>query len=279
MEAVFCEHCIFLQEQYTLVNSWLLTLVFGNVMFDLSVFDYTVVGICAFLVGISKTGVPGTGILVVPLLASVIPAKESVGLLLPLLIAADIFAVGFYRRDAVWSHLLRLIPWAACGVVIGYFALGRIDNAALRPIIGVIILGMLSLSYWWKRNSRGAEAKIPSGWWFAAGMGLLAGITTMMANAAGPIMIIYLLAMKLPKQEFIGTRAWYFLIMNSFKVPFSANLGLITAASFKLDLMFIPVLAVGALLGVLLLKWIPQKFFNSLIQILAALSAVKLIVG
>ncbi len=242
---------------------------------QLSVSSYIVLCLCALLVGVSKTGIPGTGILVVPLLASVLPAKASVGVLLPMLIFADFFAISYYRRNVVWAHLIRLMPWAVVGVIIGYFLLDRIDNNQLRPVIGVIVLGLLVLNYF--RNNRLKEDDIPSNWQFAAVMGLLAGTTTMLANAAGPIMMIYLLAMRLPKQEFIGTRAWYFFLLNWFKVPFSANLGLINGESLKLDLLCFPVIAVGAIFGIYILKRIPQKFFNNLIQILAALAAIKLI--
>ncbi len=242
---------------------------------NLSVLDYSTVALCAALVGISKTGIPGMGILVVPLLASVVPAKTSVGLLLPMLIFADIFAVTYYRRSAVWSHLVKLLPAAVVGVVIGYFLLDRINSAQLKPIIGIIVLTLLGINYW--RNRGLKEQDIPRQWWFAAVMGLLAGVTTMLANAAGPIMIIYLLAMRLPKQEFIGTGAWYFFLINWFKVPFSANLGLINAETLKINLFCFPIIAAGAIAGIFVLKRIPQKFFNNLIQILAGLAACRLI--
>ncbi len=241
----------------------------------LSYSDYSIIALCALLVGISKTGIPGMGILVVPLLASVLPAKVSVGVLLPMLIFADLFAVSYYRRNAVWRHLIRLLPWAVIGVIIGYLLLDKINNQQLKPIIGGIVLVLLILNYF--RNNKLDEQDIPSDWYFAAVLGLLAGITTMLANAAGPIMMIYLLAMRLPKQEFIGTGAWYFFLLNWFKVPFSINLGMINFESFKLDLICFPIIAIGAISGIYLLKRIPQKFFNNLIQILAALAALKLI--
>ncbi len=242
---------------------------------ELGLINYIIIAICAFMVGVSKTGIPGVGILVVPLLASAVPAKASVGLLLPMLIFADIFAVAYYRRHAVWIHLIRLIPWAACGVVVGYFILGKVNNEQLKPIIGAIILVLLILNYWWNKNRD--QTKVPDNIFFAGFMGLLAGILTMLANAAGPIMIIYLLAMRLPKYEFIGTRAWYFIIMNCFKVPFSANLGLINPASLRLDLVMFPVIAIGALIGIFILNRIPQKVFNLIVQVLAACAAIKLL--
>jgi len=135
---------------------------------------------------------------------------------------------------------------------------------------------MLALNYW-RTNTKGKDAPVPKQWWLAVGLGLLAGITTMMANATGPIMIIYLLAMQLPKIEFVGTRAWFFFIVNWLKVPFSANLQLMTTESAKLDLIMLPFIALGALLGVFFLKKIPQKAFSVVVQILAAAAAVKLL--
>jgi len=104
----------------------------------------------------------------------------------------------------------------------------------------------------------------------------MAGVTTMMANAAGPVMVIYLLAMRLPKIEFVGTSAWFFFVVNWLKVPFSANLNLMTVDSVKLNLMMLPCIAVGAFVGIFFLKRIPQKVFNAVVQILAAAAAIKL---
>jgi len=234
---------------------------------------WIILAIAAFFIGISKTGIPGLGTLAIPLAALVIPARASTGVILPMLIFGDCFAVAFYRRHAVWKHLFRLIPWAAAGIIIGYFALGRISDRQLRPTIGFIVLAMLAVNC-----SNGLERwNVPGRWWFACVMGLLAGVTTMMANAAGPIMILYLLAMNLPRHEFIGTGAWYYFLLNWFKVPFSANLGLINGASLHLNLMLFPVVAAGALLGVLALKRIPEEWFVRLVQVLTILAAVKLI--
>jgi len=135
---------------------------------------------------------------------------------------------------------------------------------------------MLALDYW-REQRKGENAQIPSYWWFAAVLGLFTGITSMMANCAGPIIIIYLLAMRLPKIEFIGTSAWYFLIINWIKVPFSVNLGLITAESLKFNLTLFPLIAIGALAGIMILKRIPQKTFRVIVQVLAAAASLHLL--
>jgi len=244
-------------------------------MFNLAFYQWLVAAFSAVMVGLSKTGLPGIGILVVPLMAWVLPARASTGVVLPMLIFADFFAVGYYRRFAVWSRLVRLLPWAAAGVILGYLALGRVNDQQLRPLIGVIVLVMLAVNYW--RRSGRDDLPVPTRWWFAAFFGLLAGVTTMMANAAGPVMAVYLLAMRLPKNEFIGTGAWYFLLVNWFKVPFSAHLGLINGPSLQFNLVLFPLVALGALAGIKLLKRIPEQAFNYTVQGLAALAAVNLL--
>jgi uncharacterized membrane protein YfcA len=230
---------------------------------------------CAFMVGVSKTGVPGVGILNVPLMALMFPAKMSTGLLLPMLAIADVFAVFYYHRHAQWKHVLRLLPWALAGIGIGSVVIRYIDDQQLKPIIGIIVLAMLVLNYW--RTYRAGDAvSIPTHWSFAAAMGLAAGLTTQLANAAGPIMVIYLLAMRLPKNEYIGTGAWYFLILNWLKLPLFVWDGRIVASSVKADLAMLPVIALGAFAGILILKKIPQKWFNIIIQLLAVGAALKL---
>ena len=245
-------------------------------MLDLGPVGLIVVAVCAVMVGITKTGIPGLGILVVPLMAGVLPARSSVGVLLGILILADLFAASYHRRNAKLYHVLRLVPFAFAGIVAGYFGLKVVNDEQLRPIIGGVVLVMLAINYW-RTRTKCKEAPIPTQWWFAVVLGFIAGVTTMMANAAGPIMIIYLLAMRLDKIEFVGTGAWFFFVVNWLKVPFSANLDLMTAASVKLDLLMLPFIAVGAVTGIFFLKRIPQKTFTAAVQILAAAAAIKLL--
>jgi uncharacterized membrane protein YfcA len=243
-----------------------------------STVEWAILGVSALVIGFSKTGLPGFGILSIPLTALVLPAKASTGIILPMLIAGDMLAVAFYRRHAQWRHLFRLFPWAFTGILVGYCLLAVVTDAQLRPVIGALILVMLVLTKWRERNENGgADDMLPRHWSFAVIIGLLAGIATMMANAAGPVMMIYLLAMKLPKNEFIGTSAWYFLIINCFKVPFSCNLGLINHDSLMLNLCLLPAIMSGALLGIVVFRIIPQKLFVNLAQFLALVAAVKLL--
>ena len=234
-------------------------------------------GFCgAALVGLTKTGVPGLGILVVPLMARVFPAKLSVGALLPMLICGDVFGVAYYRRHAQWNKLWGLFPCLIVGLAGGTLVLSKIDSAQLRPLLGCTVLGLVSLELLRRRFN---WQNIPNQWWFVVFIGTLAGFVTTVGNAAGSIMGIYLLSKGLPKRQFMGTRAWYFLIVNCIKVPIFWRLGMITAETLRFDLYMAPMIAISALAGKMVLHKIPQGFFNWLVLSLAAVAALHLILG
>ena len=227
-------------------------------------------------VGLNKTALPGMGIIVVPLMASFFPAGSSTGLLLVMLATGDLFAVGFYHRHANWRHILKLLPAALFGMAAGSVVIRRITDSQLAPVIGVIVLVMLILNYLYQRKLQD-DSTLPHHWLFAVTMGFFAGITTQMANAAGPIMVIYLLAAKLPKFEFIGTGAWFFLIVNWLKVPIFISEGRITLESVTADIVMLPLIVAGAIAGLFILKNLHQKWFNLAMQILSASAAIKLL--
>ncbi|TNJ62758.1 sulfite exporter TauE/SafE family protein [Paenibacillus hemerocallicola] len=231
----------------------------------------------AVMTGFSKTGVPGAGIFGVALMASIFPAKQSVGMLLPMLITADIVAVSYYRRAAVWKYLIVLIPWVLAGIVIGFFVMDHIGNGQLSVMLGVLILALLLLHLVKDRLERKLNFPFTQTVYFQAAMGILAGFTTMVGNVAGAIMTIYLLSKGLQKQQFIGTGAWFFLAVNLIKVPFNAYLGLITVDTFVFAAwMAVPVL-LGTWAGIKIVPRIPQSYFQTLILILTALGAVRLL--
>jgi hypothetical protein len=215
-------------------------------MFLLSQTQWLLVFLSAFIVGFSKTGIGGLGILSVLLMASVLPAKESTGIVLPMLVFADIFAIFFYRKFADWTILLRLFPFVIPGIVLGYIFMRVIHGDAFRQVIAVIIWVIILTNLIQKKFNYTVPRK---NIWLASVVGLLAGFTTMTSNAAGPIMSVYLLSMNLEKKTFIGSGAWYFFLMNLFKVPFSASLGLITAETIKFNLYSFPVIVAGAFFG------------------------------
>jgi uncharacterized membrane protein YfcA len=228
----------------------------------------------AVLVGFTKTGLPGMGMLVVPLMAGVFPAKLSVGAVLPMLIVADVFAVGYYRRHAQWNHLVRLLPFVLVGMVPGWWVLLRIESEQLKPVLGGLVLVLVTLEL---ARRRWSWERVPGKWWFAPLTGALAGFATTIGNAAGPIMALYLLNVRLPKRQFMGTAAWYFMIINWLKVPLFVSAKVITSDTLRFDLFAVPMLVVGAIVGVRVLPKIPQALFNVLVLLLAAGAAVHLI--
>ena len=185
--------------------------------FELSLYNLLGLAIVAMLVGMAKTGLSGAGMIAVPLLALMFGGKASTGLLLPFLIIADVFAVKHYHSDANWKHLRRLLPFAVVGVVLGTLLGNYIDNATFTVVMGGIVVACLGLMVWQERQENLA---VPSSNWFVVTIGVLGGITTMVGNLAGPVMALYLLAMRFPKKEFIGTAAWFFMAINLIKVPF-----------------------------------------------------------
>jgi uncharacterized membrane protein YfcA len=233
----------------------------------------------ALMVGVSKSGITGLSILSVALFTHVFPSsKQASGLVLPLLIFGDIVAVLSYRAHSQWRFVWKLMPWTAAGVILGYFALGRISDKTARITIGVIIVSLCVLSYW--RRYLGASQDTGGSWHWtvAAALGITAGLVTLIANAAGPLMAIYLVAMRLPKMQFVGTAAVFFMALNLFKVPFMVKLGLITAQSVEFNLILAPAVLLGAFAGRWLLVRINQRFFEKWVLALSAIAGVLLIV-
>jgi uncharacterized membrane protein YfcA len=228
----------------------------------------------ALLVGVAKTGITGLSLLFVSIFASIMPARRSTGVVLPLLIVGDVIAVLSYRRHAQWGHVWRLFPWAAAGVVAGAFAMGRMDERQTRVAIGAIVVGLSILHL--VRRARPGVPEAESSAWFAPVIGVLAGFTTIVSNAAGPLMVIYLLAMRLPKMEYMGTGAVFFLILNIFKVPFMVWLGLVTPASLLLNAELAPAVVAGALLGRWLLGRINQRAFENIALALTLAAGVRM---
>lgn len=226
----------------------------------------------AFFIGMAKTGVSGISMLAVPLLAMAFGGKESSGLMLPLLIMADLFAVFYYHRSANWYYLRKLFPWAALGVIIGTVIGQYVDDQLFRQLMGVIIFVSLALMLWQEKSKK---VNVPDYMWFAILMGLLGGITTMVGNLAGVVMALYLLSMRLPKNEYIGTAACFFLAVNLFKVPFHIFIWeTITIDSFLLNLVSLPFIALGAYVGVAVVKRIPNKQYRWWVIGMTVFSAV-----
>jgi uncharacterized protein len=242
--------------------------------------------VAAIIVGVSKTGVPGIGILTVPLMAVVFGGRLSVGATLPLLIFGDVFAVLMYHQHARWDKLAGLIPWVLTGIALGTGLLwftGVQGSSVdwLNVIIGVMVLAMLALTL---ARRKWGDRLVPSSRSGVISTGVAAGFSTTVSNAAGPIMSIYLTGMGLPKNQFMGTTAWYFFIFNLTKLPIYFFLSLVlpskpmvSGGTITFDLAMLPVIVLSALLGRVLFTRIPQKLFDSAVLVLAAIAAVKLI--
>ncbi|MEE9462894.1 MAG: sulfite exporter TauE/SafE family protein [Bacteroidales bacterium] len=242
--------------------------------YDLTAMQWLIVLLCAMLVGMAKTGLSGVGLMVVPLLASVFGGRPSVGLLLPILVFADVIAVSYYNRHAEWKYILRLLPWALIGVGAGVLIGQVISDIVFNRLLAVVVLTGIVLMI---LQDMRKKASVPDYWWFAMGLGLLGGFATMIGNAAGPIMALYLLSMRLPKNIYIGTGAWFFFIVNVFKVPFHVGIWkTITVQSLLFDVLMIPAIAIGALLGIWLVKFFPEKAYRIFIIATTLFSALLL---
>ena len=250
-----------------------------EVISQFSTYQIVILCVCALLIGVNKTALPGIGILPVVLLADTFDSRLSTGMQLLMLAWADIMAVIYFRRSADWRIILRLLPWSLLGLGIGWWVLGYIppeNNAAMKLLIGWIVIGLLVLNFVRKRLD---PEKIPSGIIPSAFYGSLMGSTTMLANAAGPVSAIYLLSMKLPKEQYMGSGAWLFLIVNWIKVPMFWYQGRITCEVLLADLWMIPLLVAGGFLGIVLFKRLPQKLFENIVMVLVVIAAVKMILG
>lgn len=245
-------------------------------------------GVAALMVGLSKTGVPGVGILVVPLMAGLFGGRLSVGALVPMLIFGDVFAVIWYRHHAQWTRVQELIPAVLVGLAAGaamlhYLGENSSTKDVLNPTIGAIVLLVLGLSLLRGRLGESFTPRTPIGIWFT---GVAGGFSTMVSNAAGPLMTIYFSAQGLTKNEFMGTSAWYYFIFNVLK---ALILGLLTldnpgkpllsTGTLLFDVANVPLIVAGAFLGRWVLGRFSQSAFTTVVLVLAAVGAVKLIVG
>ena len=228
--------------------------------------------LAAFVIGMSKAGIKGIAIINVTFMAIAFEAKQSTGIVLPLLVVADVFAVIYYNRHTQWSYVAKFLPWMILGIILGSYVGMDLPEKTFKIGMAIIIFLVLAIIVWWDQKNM---KNVPTHWAFASGVGTLAGFTTMVGNLAGPISNIYFLAMRLPKNQFIGTAAWLFLIINVFKLPFHFFIwNTISTDTLLLDLKLIPGIIVGFVLGIKLVKMINEAFFRKMILVLTALGAI-----
>ena len=238
------------------------------------------------LVGLSKTALPGAGTITVAVFAAVLPARQSTGTLLVLLILGDLFAVGSYHAHADWAALRRLIPAVLVGVAVGTAFLAVADDGVVRRVIGILLLALVAVTLIRRavaaRGGDPAQRTTRSPAWRqrleTGTYGTLAGFTTMVANSGGPVMSLYFLAARFSITQFLGTAAWFFFMVNLVKTPFSISLGLISVASLRLDLLLAPAVVVGALIGRRVARTINPTLFDRLVLGFTVLSAGYLVV-
>ena len=243
---------------------------------DITWTQWALASLGAFSLGFSKTGFPGLALVNVLVMAELFGAKESVGLILPLLIVCDITVYPMFRRHAAWKQVWPILIPTFLGIIGGYFFLGNIDNSTARKSIGLIILVMLILQLT-RSHKQDFLKKLPDSELFRWGSGLTIGISTMMANAAGPVYSIYSLIHKMPKNEFLGIGARCFLLVNIIKVPFMTDLDIINTWSLKMDVLLLPGIFAGIFLGKRLIDRIPQGTFEILLYAFSGIAGIRLI--
>jgi uncharacterized protein len=244
------------------------------VTYELS--SYALGAVAAFLMGLSKTGLPSVSILGVVLMVEAFPgdARASVGAVMPAILVGDLIGVYWYRRHADWRRLVELCPWVALGFIPAVIVLHAAVGNQLKPLLGWLVLVLLILEL--TRQRLGLD-QMPHQGWFVVSTGLVAGFGTMVGNAAGPVMGIYLVAHEMPKQLFVGTTAWFFFIVNLSKLPIMTWLGMANPDTLRFGVTVAPASVLGALLGMWAVRVIPQKPFEWLTLALAGLAALRLV--
>lgn len=249
----------------------------------LELFGGTLAGVAvlasaALLIGYSKTALGGLGVVAVAIFATVLPARQSTAAILTVLVVGDLIAVWHYRHDADWALVRRLLPAVLPGLVLGTLFLGAVGDTVLRRSIGVVLLVLLGLQLWVRWRAAGTTRTTherPAAAW---GAGTAAGFATMTANAAGPVMTLYLSAAGIDKRRFVGTNAWFFLVVNLVKVPFSVGIGLLHLDDVARAGLLAPVVLVGGLLGYATVTRISQRGFDVAVLLASAVAAAALLV-
>lgn len=233
--------------------------------------------IAALIVGFSKTAIGGVTMLVIPFLASVFGGKDSTGIMLPMLLVGDLFAIWYYRKSAEWKKVFLPLPWAILGIILGVVVGNYISDKAFLALIGIIILICLVILVYTEK--KGKNVKVPEKAWFYISVGVLSGFASMIGNAAGPIFGIYLLALGFKKNNYMGTNAWFFFIVNLIKLPMQIfvwhNIGI---RSVAIAAVMLPIITLGAVLGFYILKKINEKIFRYIVITMTAIAAIKLFV-
>lgn len=245
-------------------------------LYQLSYAELAGIGLVALLIGMAKTGVNGAGMLAVPLLASIFGGQRSSGILLPMLLLADVLGVWYYHRHASWQHLKILFPWAAVGVIVGTLIGSYFNDSVFKMVMAIIIVVSVIIMLWLEKW--GTSENIPKQKSFVVATGIAGGFTSMVGNLAGSVMSVYLLSIRLRKNEFIGTTAWFFLVVNWFKVPFHVFVWhTITIETVLFDLFTLPLIIFGAYLGILIVKRLTETMYRWFIIGMTLIAAIGML--
>jgi len=239
-----------------------------------SVGKLVLIFIAAFIIGLSKAGLKGMEMLNVTIMAIVFGGKASTGIVLPLLCVADLAAVIYYNRHAQWKHFWKLIPWMAAGILIGVYTGKDLDETVFRKVMALIIIVTVIIMVWMEIRKR---VIVPTNLLFVSSTGLVAGFATMLGNLAGAFSNIYFLAMRMPKNDFIGTAAWVFLVINLFKLPFQVLYWKnINATSLLTDLYLLPALAFGFWAGLKIVTRIKDDNYRKAVIVLTLIGSIAI---
>lgn len=236
---------------------------------------YLISLLAAFILGIAKSGLKGMGVVIVTLMALVYGAKPSTGILLPLLIFADTLAVIYYSRYTRWKYLLRFLPWMIAGVLVAVYVGKNLPEDLFKKGMAIIILLSVLMMFLWERYDK---KNIPNKLWFAGVMGFSAGFTTMIGNLAGVFSNIFFLAIRIPKNEFIGTAAWLFFIINLFKLPFHIfSWKTVDMDSLMIDIYLVPGVVLGFFIGLKVVKRFKDDQYRKFILVMTAIGALVML--
>jgi uncharacterized membrane protein YfcA len=205
------------------------------------------------------------------------PARESTAALLLLLLVGDVLAVSIYRHDCDWSLLRHLVPAVLPGLVLGSVAVALVDDSTMRIGLGIVLL-LLVLAQLLSRRVTQDDEQVGWSRWSTRGIGVAAGFTTMVANAAGPVMTLYLVAQGVDKRRFLGTAAWFFFGVNLSKLPFSVGLGLIHTDMLLSTAILAPAVLLGGVVGLLVVTRLRQGSFDAAVLLASLVSAGALLI-
>ena len=244
-----------------------------------SPYGWTLYFICAILIGMSKTGIQNIGTLAVPLFAILFGAKYSTGIVLILLCFADLVAVIYYWKAFLWSEIKKLLPLALIGLIAGLLLGNAIDDKTFKVVIGSCIIIGMGIMIWMERTSQERQNALVNNKWYSPIFGFILGFSTMIGNAAGPALSVYMLSKRLNKITFAATSAWFIMILNFTKIPLQIFVwGNLSWSGIYLNLLAIPFILLGGFMGIKIIKVLPEQQFRYLIMTLVVISAVLLII-